>query len=157
MNRLSVKDVMVDEVITVKPNTKVKDAVELMNKNEIGCLVVTRNRKPVGIMTERDILKKIVCQSKNPEKVRVSEIMSEPLVVGKDNMDLGDAARLMLKRNVKKLPIVDGENLVGLITLTDIVRVDHIEHLLIKIIRQLRKNGWNPPKRMNKIVGLYIT
>ncbi len=154
---MSIKDVMVEEVITVEPNTRVRDAVELMNKNEIGCLVVTRNGKPVGIVTERDILKKIVCQSKNPEQVKVSEIMSEPLVVGKVDMDLGDVARLMLKRNVKKLPIVNGGNLVGLITLTDIVRVDHIEHLLIKIIKQLRKNGWNPPKRMNKIVGLYIT
>ena len=154
---MSVKDVMVEEVITVKPNTKVRDAVELMNENEIGCLVVTRNGKPVGIVTERDVLKKIVCQSKNPEQVRVSEIMSGPLIVGKVDMDLGDAARLMLKKNVKKLPIMNGGYLVGLITLTDIVRVDHIEHLLIKIINQLRKNGWNPPKRMNKIVGLYIT
>ena len=83
--------------------------------------------------------------------------MSAPLIVGKDSMDLGDAARLMLKQNVKKLPIVNGGNLVGLITLTDIVRVDHVEHMLIKIIKQLRTNGWNPPKRMNKIVGLYIT
>jgi CBS domain-containing protein len=154
---MTIKDVMVEEVITVKPDTKVRDAVELMNENEIGCLVVTRRGKPVGIITERDILKKIVCRSKNPEQVRVSEIMSGPLVVGKVDMDLGDVARLMLKQNVKKLPIVDGGDLVGLITLTDIVRVDHIEHLLIKIIKQLRKNGWNPPKRMNKIVGLYIT
>jgi len=154
---MSIKDVMVEEVITVEPNTKVREAVELMNENEIGCLVVTRKGKPVGIVTERDILKKIICQSKDPEQVRVSEIMSEPLVVGKVDMDLGDVARLMLKRNVKKLPIVNGGNLIGLITLTDIVRVDHIEHLLVNIIKQLRKNGWNPPKRMNKIVGLYIS
>ena len=154
---MSIKDVMVEEVITVEPNTKVREAVELMNENEIGCLVVTRKGKPVGIVTERDILKKIICQSKDPEQVRVSEIMSEPLVVGKVDMDLGGVARLMLKRNVKKLPIVNDGNLVGLITLTDIVRVDHIEHLLIKIVKQLRKNGWNPPKRMNKIVGLYIS
>jgi len=154
---MSLKDVMVEEVITVKPDTKVKDAVKLMNENEIGCLVVKKNGKPVGIVTERDILKKIVYQSKNPEQVRVLEVMSEPLVVGKVDMDLEEAARLMLKRNVKKLPIVDGEKLVGLITLTDIVRVDHVEDMLIKIIKQLRKKGWNPPKRMNKIIGLYIT
>jgi len=154
---VSVKDVMVEEVITVEPDTKVRDAVELMNENEIGCLIVTKDGKPLGIITERDILKKIVCQSKKPELMRVSEIMSKPLLVGRVDMDLGDAARLMLKKNVKKLPIVNGEKLVGLVTLTDIVRVDHIEHLLIKIIKQLRKNGWNPPKRMNKIVGLYIT
>lgn len=154
---MSLRDVMVEEVITVKPDTKVKDAVELMNENEIGCLVVKKNGKPIGIITERDILKKIVYQSKNPEQVRVLEVMSEPLVVGKVDMDLEEAARLMLKRNVKKLPIVEGEKLIGLITLTDIVRVNHVEDMLIEIIKQLRKDGWNPPKRMNKIIGIYIT
>lgn len=153
---MSVKDIMVEEVITAKPDTKVKDAVKLMNKNEIGCLVVTRDGKPVGIITERDVLKKIVCESKNPEQVRVSEIMSKPLVVGKINMDLGEVAKLILKRNVKKLPVVDGEKLVGLITLTDIVRADHLEPELIRIIKQLRKNGWTPPKRMKKTIGIYI-
>jgi len=154
---MSLKDVIVEEVITVKPDTKVKDAVKLMNENEIGCLVVKKNGKPIGIITERDILKKIVYQSKNPEQVRVLEVMSEPLVVGKVDMDLEEAARLMLKRNVKKLPIVEGEKLVGLITLTDIVRVDHVEDMLIEIIKQLRKDGWNPPKRINKIIGIYMT
>jgi CBS domain-containing protein len=154
---MTVKDIMVEEVITVNPDTKIRDAVELMNKHEIGCLVVTNRGRPVGIITERDMLKKIFCQSKNAEQVSVSEIMSAPLIVGKVDMELGDAARLMLKQNVKKLPIVSGENLVGLVTLTDIVRVDHIEHLLVNIIKQLRQNGWNPPKRMSKIVGLYIT
>ena len=153
---MDVKDVMVEEVITVKANTKVRDAVELMNKNEIGCLVVEKAGKPVGIMTERDVLKKIVCQSKNPEEVKVWEIMSKPLVVGMVDMDLEEIARLMLKRDIKKLPIVNGGKLVGLITLTDIVRVDHVEHLLIKVIKQLRKDGWIPPKRMNKVVGPYI-
>lgn len=153
---MAVKDIMVEKVITVKPNTKVRDAVELMNKNEISCLVVETKRKPVGIITERDVLKKIVCQSMNPELVRVSEIMSKPLIVGKVDMDLGDAVRLMLKQNVKKLPIVSAGKLVGLITLTDIVRVGHVEHLLIKIIKQLKENGWIPPKRMNKTIGVYI-
>ncbi len=153
---MDVKGVMVEEVIAVKPDTNVRDAVELMNKNEIGCLVVEDKGKPVGIITERDILKKIICQSKNPEEVMVSEIMSQPLVIGKVDMDLEEAARLMLKRNIKKLPIVNGGKLLGLITLTDIVRVDHVEHLLIKIIKQLRKDGWIPPKRMNKLLGLYI-
>jgi CBS domain-containing protein len=153
---MGVKDVMVKEVIAVEADAKVRDAVELMNKNEIGCLIVQKRGKPVGMITERDILKKIVCQSKNPEEVRVSEIMSRPLVVGKVDMDLEEAARLMLKRNIKKLPIVNGGKLAGLITLTDVVRVDHVEHLLIKVIKQLRKNGWIPPKRMNKLIGLYI-
>jgi len=126
---MDVKEIMVKKVITVNPNAKIRDAVELMNKNEIGCLVVTRKDKPVGIMTERDVLKKIVCRSKNPEQTRVSEIMSKPLIVGRVDMDWREAAKLMLDQNIKKLPILDGEKLVGLVTLTDIARVRMLQAL----------------------------
>jgi len=126
---MDVKDFMVKEVITVNPNTKIRDAVELMNKNAIGCLVVTRKGKAVGIMTERDVLKKIVCRSKNPEQTRVSEIMSKPLIVGRVDMDWREAAKLMLDQNIKKLPIMDGEKLVGLVTLTDIARMRVLQAL----------------------------
>ena len=78
MNHMSVKGVMVEEVITVKPSTTVREAVALMNENEIGCLIVTKKGKPVGIITERDILKKIICQSKNPERVRFLKLCLRP-------------------------------------------------------------------------------
>jgi len=126
---MDVKDFMVKEVITVNPDAKIRDAVELMNKNEIGCLVVTKKGKSVGIMTERDVLKKIVCRSKNPEQTKVSEIMSKPLIVGRVDMDWREAAKLMLDHNIKKLPILDGEKLIGLVTLTDIARVRLLQAL----------------------------
>ncbi len=128
---MDVKDVMVKEIITVNPTTKIRDAVELMNKNQIGCLVVTRKGKPVGIITERDVLKKIVCRCKNPEQTRVSEIMSKPLIVGRVDMDWLEAVKLMLDRNIKKLPILDDERLVGLVTLTDIARMRMLQALEI--------------------------
>jgi CBS domain-containing protein len=128
---MDVKDVMVKEIITVNPTTKIRDAVELMNKNQIGCLVVTRKGKPVGIMTERDVLKKIVCSCKNPEQTRVSEIMSKPLIVGRVDMDWLEAVKLMLDRNIKKLPILDDERLIGLVTLTDIARMRMLQALEI--------------------------
>jgi CBS domain-containing protein len=126
---MDVKDIMVKEIITVNPDAKIRDAVDLMNKNEIGCLVVTRKGKPVGIMTERDVLKKIVCGCKNPEQTRVSEIMSKPLIVGRVDMSWTEAVKLMLDRNIKKLPILDGERLVGLVTLTDIARMRVLQAL----------------------------
>jgi CBS domain-containing protein len=128
---MDVKDVMVKEIITVNPTTKIREAVELMNKNQIGCLVVTRKGKPVGIITERDVLKKIVCSCKNPEQTRVSEIMSKPLIVGRVDMDWLEAVKLMLDRNIKKLPILDDERLVGLVTLTDIARMRMLQALEI--------------------------
>jgi len=126
---MDVKDVMIKEIITVNPTTKIRDAVDLMNKNGIGCLVVIRKDKPVGIMTERDVLKKIVCGCMNPEQTRVSEIMSKPLIFGRVDMDWLEAVKLMLERNIKKLPILDGERLVGLVTLTDIARIRVLQAL----------------------------
>jgi len=128
---MDVKDIMVKEIVTVDPTTRIRDAVELMNKNEIGCLVVMKKGKPIGIMTERDVLKKIVCGCKDPEQTRVSEIMSKPLIVGKVDMDWLEAVKLMLNRNIKKLPILDGERLVGLVTLTDIARMRVLQGLEI--------------------------
>ncbi len=112
---------MVTEVITVGAEATVWEAVVLMNQHEIGCLVVMKGAEPVGIVTERDMLKRILAKLKDPENVKVREIMSEPLVAAKPQMDIEDAAGIMLKRRIKKLPVVANGHLVGLVTLTDLV------------------------------------
>jgi len=129
---------MVQEIIKIRAGSTVKEAVETMNKHEIGCLIVTKNGKPVGIMTERDILKRVIPESKNPEKAQVSEVMSTPLIAGDPDMYVEDAARLMFKKNIKKLPIMEKGKLVGLLTISDIARVAHIQPPF-KVIRELVK------------------
>ncbi len=140
----------------VRIDATVKEAVEIINKHEIGCLIVTKNGKTIGIMTERDILKRIIPKSKNPEKTKVSEIMSTPLIVGGPDMYIEDAARLMFKKDIKKLPIMEDGKLVGLLTFSDIARIVHTQPLA-KVIRELNKKGWLPPKRMKQVIDLYIT
>ena len=146
---LKLADVMVEDVITVEEKATIKKAVELMNKHEIGCLIVVKRGKPAGIVTERDMLKRILLESKNPQKIKVNEIMSEPLVVGKPQMDIEDAVRLMFKRNIKKLPVADEGHLVGLVTLTDLVRSEQI----IRILKKLPDK--ETPKRMKKVVDYF--
>jgi len=116
-----VKDVMVRDVITVGAGATVWEAVGLMNQHDIGCLVVMKMAKPVGIVTERDMLKRVLAGLKDPEKVKVREIMSKPLVAAKPQMDIEDAAGIMLRRRIKKLPVVENGHLIGLVTLTDLV------------------------------------
>ena len=118
---LKLKDVMVKDLIEVEVRVSVKKVVELMDKHEIGCLIVVEKGKPAGIVTERDMVKRVLLESKDPEKIKVSEIMSKPLVVGKPQMSVEDAVKLMFKRNIKKLPVADDDHLVGLVTLTDLV------------------------------------
>jgi CBS domain-containing protein len=129
---------MVQEIIKIRADATVKEAVEMMNKHGIGCLIAIKNGNPIGIMTERDILKRVIPESKNPEKAQVSEVMSAPLIVGGSDMYVEDAARLMFKKNIKKLPIMENGKLVGLLTLSDIARIAHIQPPF-KVIRELVK------------------
>jgi CBS domain-containing protein len=152
---MELKDIMVKNVITVNPNATVKHAAKLMNQHNIGCLIVVGKGKVVGIVTERDILRKIVESSKDPEKTKVSEIMSTKLLVAAPNMDIVDAAKMMLQRKIKKLPIVTNKKLVGLVSLTDIVRTVRIEPEIMNVIKDLTKSGWLPPKSMKNIVEFY--
>jgi len=148
---LRVEDVMVKEVITIDETSTVKKAANTMNKYEIGCLIVTRNRKAVGILTERDLLKRVVSQGKSAARTKVSTVMSRPIIVVEPDMDLEEAARLMFKLKVKKLPVVDRGRLVGLVTLTDIAR---FQPQMIRLLKKLSKKM--APKRMQKVVDYYV-
>ena len=149
---LNVEDVMVEEVVTVETEATVQEAVDLMNKHEIGCLVVVLKGKPVGIITERDLLKRVLAQSRDPEKIKVPEIMSAPLIVGKPEMKIENAVKLMFKSKIKKLPVVQKGRLVGLVTLTDLTR---FQPHMIKILKKLSITEL-PPKRLKKVVDYYV-
>ena len=118
---LKLEDVMVKDLIGVEVKTSVKKAVELMNEHEIGCLIVMKRGKLAGMVTERDMIRRVSLDYKDPEKIKVSEIMSKPVIVGKPKMSIEDAVKLMFNRNIKKLPVIDDDHLVGLVTLTDLV------------------------------------
>lgn len=146
---LKLELVMVKEIVTVEDSSTVKAAVELMNKHEIGCLVVVNHKKPVGIVTERDMLRRVIYESKKPERTRIISIMSKPLISITSGMSTGEAAKLMFEQRIKKLPVVEDGRLVGLVTLTDLMR----SHEVLSFLNGFSTNG--APKRMKKIVDLY--
>ena len=153
---MEVEDIMVNKVITIPSDATVKEAARIMNKHEIGCLIAVRKGNALGIITERDLLKKIVEQIKNPQKTKVHEIMSKRLIVGTPQMEVADAVRLMLQKKIKKLPIIQDGKMVGLVTLTDIARTARIEPQMLGVIKELRKTGWLPPKHMKKVLDFYV-
>ncbi len=117
---MKVKDAM-KHVKTILANSSVKEAAKKMNENRIGSLVVTNGRKVVGIVTERDILSKVTIFDKTPSKILVSEIMT-PKVITVDPEDfIDDAVYLMIKHKIKKLPVLENGEVVGILTSTDIV------------------------------------
>lgn len=154
---MNVEELMIKNVVKVNPDILVEEAVRIMNANEIGCLIISENGKPVGIITERDLLKRVLEQGRSPRTIKVAEIMSKPVIYGDSQMELEDAARLMFRKKVKKLPITRDGELVGLITLTDLAKTAHIDQKMMNVIRELKDGGWLPPKRMEKIINVYVT
>ncbi len=147
-----VKDVMVTNVVTVDVSVNVRKAVERMNKQEIGCLVVLEKGSFAGILTERDVLKRVVAEARNPDKTLVGDVMSKPLIVVDPEASLEEALELMFEKRVKKLTVVKNKELVGLITMTDIAGT-HTE--MIKYIKRLATK-YDIPKRMEKIIRYYV-
>jgi len=153
---LDVKEIMVEKVVSIQAEATVKDAVDLMNRHDIGCLIVDKDGTVEGIITERDVLKRVVSESKDVSLTKVSEVMSKPLIVGGPTMYIEDAVKLMLKKNIKKLPITEGGQVIGIITLSDVAKVANIEPQIAKVVEELKKNGWLPSRKMKKVVDFYI-
>jgi len=139
---MKIRELMVENIISVPSNASVREAVRIMNKNRIGCLLVVDSIS--GILTERDVLERIVEKGKNPRKTEVSKIMTKHVTVGTPDMELVDATKLMFEKNVKKLPIVEGGKLVGLVTMTDIARGR---------ARKMETSKKNKEEKMRKKIG----
>jgi predicted transcriptional regulator len=136
-NFLRAQDVMVKNVVRVNSRTLVENAVKVMNKNEIGCLIIEDNGETTGIVTQGDLLKKVLEKAKDPRKIVVSDIMTKKLVVGSPDMEIHEVASLMFKKKIKKLPIVENGKLVGLITLTNIAKTVGVDKKMIDMVEKL--------------------
>jgi CBS domain-containing protein len=154
---MELKEIMVRNVVTVDSQASVREAAKQMNLYEIGCVIVMDKDNVSGILTERDLLTKVLEASKNAEKTKVKDVMSTKLVTGTSDMDVVDAARLMLKKKIKKLPIVNKGKLMGLVTFTDIVRTVRIEPGMMNTIREFSREGLLAPKSMRTLIEVYTT
>jgi len=116
-----VRDVMSKDVRVVRLDSSVKEVVATMNKFDIGSIVVVQGDRPVGIITERDILRRVVQPCLAPEILTARQVMTSPVVTIRETASIDEAAKLMSKKKVKKLPVMNKEKLVGMLTLTDVV------------------------------------
>jgi CBS domain-containing protein len=117
-----VEEVMTRNVVTIDCNKTVIDACEVYSKNKVGCLVVMDNNIIVGIVTERDTIERVILQNKDPKKTKVREIMSQNIKTIHALTPLEKAAQIMKENNIKKLPVVLNNEIVGIVTETDLSR-----------------------------------
>src|SRR3972149_1081464 len=102
-----VRDIMSKNVRVVRQDTSVKEVVATMNKFSIGSIMVVQSERPVGIITERDILRRIVEPCLAPESLTARHIMTSPVITINEGASIEEAAKLMAKKKVKRLPVVE--------------------------------------------------
>ena len=127
-NEVLVKEAMKTNPVIVKPSITVLEAAKLMKKKKIGNVIVVEKKQPIGILTESDILKKVVAEGRNANEVTVEEVMSTPIVVIDPYMSLEQAMKTMGKCNIRRLPVTENGELTGIITQKDISRISPILH-----------------------------
>jgi CBS domain-containing protein len=136
-----VRDVMSKDVRVVRPDTSVKEVVATMNKFNIGSIIVVQGDRPVGIITERDILRRIVEPCLAPEILTARQVMTSPVITINESISIEEAAKFMAKKKVKKLPVMNNEKLVGMLTFTDIVaKVPTMFSILEELVRPYHRS-----------------
>ncbi|MFB5603014.1 MAG: cyclic nucleotide-binding/CBS domain-containing protein [Candidatus Nitrosomaritimum aestuariumsis] len=117
-----VKDVMISNITTLDSSSMIKDAAKLMDEKNIGCVIVTENNQPVGILTERDFVKRIASKEK-PLTSPLKDVMSSPLISIDPDETVWEAAEEMKVNNIHKLPVIKENKITGIITTSDLIEI----------------------------------
>ncbi len=120
VNIVKVKDIMSTEIASVNSDDSIERAAQLMKQYDVGSIPVCSQEKIIGIVTDRDIALRATAQGQKLQQQTVRDIMSSNPVVGSPDMDVHDAAKIMSEKQIRRLPIVDQNNLVGIVALGDI-------------------------------------
>jgi len=131
----TVRDIMNKKVITVDRDKTALDAAKIMTQYEIGSLVVVSNGKPVGIVTERDLVRKVCTIDTISNKIPLAEIMSSPVISADPDLPIETAVQRMFNNKIRRLVILDNDKLVGIVTASDLAKYVRTRSLLDKMFR----------------------
>ena len=146
---IKVKDLMAKNVVTIDVNKTIIDAAVLMSQNNVGDLVVIENNAPVGIVTERDFVRRVLAEGKSAD-TRVSDVMSTPLRVIDSEAPIKEAARRMVNKKIRRLPVIKDNKLVGIITTTDFARHLSKKTLTDDILEAIGRTHYPTPEVFEK-------
>ncbi len=115
-----VRDIMQKNVITIQEDKSALDAAKLITEKDISFLVILKDGKPIGVITERDFVRKIAAEDKNASQIPLSKIMSYKFRWVEPSTNIEDAVQKMLNHNIRRLIVLENEKLVGVVTQTDL-------------------------------------
>lgn len=117
-----VRDIMSVNVVTMPPKATVFEVAKLMAKMDISSVIITDEERPLGIITEADIVRRVVTERKDPQSTPAREIMSSPIIHVEPGTQLTDAMRVMAKSNIRRVAVLKNNSLAGIITSRDLLR-----------------------------------
>ncbi|MDD1726096.1 MAG: CBS domain-containing protein [Euryarchaeota archaeon] len=139
--RLAVRDVMTKTVVTATPDMSAAEAGKKMVENRVGNIIIIKDGGPVGIVTESDMVAKVIARNVKPGSIKLEQLMSKPLITTKSNDDIHDAVLMMAQKKIRRLPVIDDGALVGIITDADVIQVSsEINQILDNLIQMNREN-----------------
>ncbi|MGQ9538297.1 MAG: CBS domain-containing protein [Candidatus Bathycorpusculaceae bacterium] len=122
--KMLVRDVMSSPVITVEEEATTNHVSELMDKHGLGCIIVTNKEgKPIGVITERDLVTRVLAKNLKPDSLKAKDVMTSPLITIEPSETISEAARKMSRLNIRRLGVVYKGQLVGLVSSKDILSV----------------------------------
>jgi CBS domain-containing protein len=145
----TVKDLMTKNVVTIDADKTVVEAAVLMSGNDIGDLVVMENNTPVGIVTERDFVRRVLAEGK-PVDTKVSEVMTSPLKVIDPEAPIKEAARRMVNKKIRRLPVIKDNKLVGILTAADFAKHLSKKTLTDDILEAMGRTHYPVPEAFEK-------
>jgi CBS domain-containing protein len=134
-----IRDIMEKNVITIEDDKTSLDAARLIADKDISFLVVVKNGTPIGIVSERDFVRKIVAEDKNASQIPLSKIMSYKFRWVKPTTEIEDAVQKMLNNNIRRLIVLENEKLVGVITQTDLAVYLRSKLLIDETVKNIGK------------------
>ncbi len=120
-----VNEVMTKTVLTADKSVSIQDAAQKMKELKIGCVIITEDSKPVGIITERDFVTKVAAEGR-PLFTEISEVMSSPLITIEPEETIWEASEMMKEKMIHKLPVKENDEIIGIVTTTDIVKLSSV-------------------------------
>jgi CBS domain-containing protein len=139
--RLAVRDVMTKTVVTATPDMSAAQAGKKMVENRVGSVIIVKDGRPIGIVTESDMVAKVIFKNVRPSAIKLEQLMSKPLITTKSSDDIHEAVLMMAQKKIRRLPVIDGDELVGIITDADVIQVSsEINQILDNLIEMNKES-----------------
>ncbi|TBR16034.1 MAG: CBS domain-containing protein [Chitinophagaceae bacterium] len=135
-----VRDIMNKHVVTIEQDSFVLDAARLLKEKDVSFLVIVKDGNPVGVLSERDIVRRLAAEDKQASKIRVYEIMSPKFRWVEPTTEIEDAVQKMLNNNIRRLIVLENGKLVGVITQTDLTGFLRSKLLIDETIEKIEKD-----------------